>query len=997
MATTEPTINDAIAQILRTTRHSWHNPNIVKSENTSQLTGNSKRPDILITEPGVSPVVIENEVMPAVKVEAEALERLGHELKENGKKILSSIAIRTPLRLRVLAGTALAEDLRTADDIEFALFTGASDKDYVRWPSQGWLKGSIADLSVIAQAATVPPAVVEAAADQLMLGVQQGAGQLAGIEKKFQPALDRIAQALCQEDSEQTRRMAVTILANAFMFHASLAHGPGDLASIRTLEEMKGSGALTQGQILYEWRAILKVNYWPIFDIARRIFEVMPADLGKGLCITLADTATKLVENSLTRSHDLTGAVFQKLIADRKFLAAYYTTPASAALMIGLLLDRNTAPNGFSWSDQKKVEKLKVGDFACGTGTLLSTAYTRLGQYYELHGNNSEDIHPAMMASVLVGADVLPAAAHLTAAMLSGVHPQKTYTDSLIMTVPYGAQKKDKYALGSLDLLASQKTIDAVGATSLGAKGEKQHNVFVSVAHDSFDMVIMNPPFTRDTGQEADKVGVPNSSFAAFGASKNEQTSMAKTFKALLATLEGGHCHDGQAGEATGFIELGHRKLKAGGKLGLITPLSLMSGEAWHKSRQKIAANYDHVVLLSITGQQSKETSFSADTGMAEAMTVGIKSKSANEDAGRATYVVLDDRPSTPLDGYATAKAIRRLIDDGDVRQIEDAPMGGSAIMIGSDKVGEAMQGPLPQDDTWDICRIADLSLAQSAWRLIENHQLWLPGMAKALDDLPPLSKVDDMVAQIGPYHSDIKGDGKAGKIRGPFTLEPTKKPDNVTYPILWTHDAERERAICFEADNQGKPRSAKTAEDKQIVLDKVNEVAASASHLHLNRDFRYNSQATAVQFTKRATIGGRAWLSLKFPRAEMEAAVALWGNCSIGLLLHWWQANNQQSGRGSIGKEALAKMTMLDPHQLSEVQLEQSVALLEKRAATQMLPFNEIDVDKARAELDAEFLIAILGLPEDLAKPGGPLELLRRKLAAEPSIHGSKKSSVHK
>ena len=306
------------------------------------------------------------------------------------------------------------------------------------------------------------------------------------------------------------------------------------------------------------------------------------------------------------------------------------------------------------------------------------------------------------------------------------------------------------------------------------------------------------------------------------------------------------------------------------------------------------------------------------------------------------------------------------------------------------------MQGPLPQDDTWDICRIADLSLAQSAWRLIESHQLWLPGMAKALDELLPLSQVDEMVAQIGPYHADINWSGADGKIRGPFKLEPTSKPDSVTYPILWSHDAERERAICFEADNQGKPRPAKTPQDKQIVLDKVNEVMATASHLHFNRDFRFNSQATAMQFTKRATIGGRAWLSLKFQNAELEAAVVLWGNSSLGLLMHWWQANKQQSGRGSMGKEALAKMTMLDPHQLSETQLQQSMALLEKWAATPMLPFNEINVDKDRTELDAEFLIGILRLPADLAKPGGPLELLRRKLAAEPSIHGSKKSHVH-
>ena len=316
--------------------------------------------------------------------------------------------------------------------------------------------------------------------------------------------------------------------------------------------------------------------------------------------------------------------------------------------------------------------------------------------------------------------------------------------------------------------------------------------------------------------------------------------------------------------------------------------------------------------------------------------------------------------------------------------------------MIGNDKVGEAIEGPLPQDDTWDICRIADLSLAQTAWRLIEHHQLWLPGMAKALEEKLPLSRVDDMVAQIGPYHADINWNGAGGKIRGPFKLEPTKKPESVTYPILWSHDATREYAICFEADNQGVPRPGKTPEEKQIILDKVNEVLASASHLHFNQNFQFNSQAKGMQFTKRATIGGRAWMSLKFPTAEQQAAVALWGNSSLGLLLHWWQANKQQSGRGSLGKEALAKMTMLDPHQLSDVQLQQSMALLEKRAAITMLPFNEIDVDKARAELDAEFLIAILGLPEDLAKPGGPLELLRRKLAAEPSIHGSKKSSVH-
>lgn len=996
MATTEHTINDAIAEALKPTRHGWQAAGVVRSENTGTLTGSNKRPDILVLEPGVSPVVIETEVLPAITVEAEAKDRLGETLRVNGRRILSAIAVRSPSRLRKLAGTALASEIAAADDFEFALYTGDSPLSAARWPDHGWIKGRMSDLSILAQAATVPPAIVEAAADQLMTGVEQAAGQLAGIEQKNPAALERIAAALCQEDSEQTRRMATTILANAFMFHENLAHGPGELAAVRNLDELRGAGQLSRAFILQEWRAILKVNYWPIFDIACNIFEVIPSDLALALADTLATTAARLVENSLTRSHDLTGAVFQKLIVDRKFLAAYYTTPASAALMVGLALNRAVTPDNKSWTDGEALKTLKIGDFTCGTGTLLSTAYTRLGQYYELHGGNSEHLHPAMMGSVLIGADVLPAAAHLTAAMLSGAHPRATYTDSHIMTVPYGAQPKGKVALGSLDLLANEQTFDAVGAVGLGAKGATKKNIFVSVPHDGFDLVIMNPPFTRPTGQEADKVGVPNPMFAAFAAGKDEQKEMKKAFDKVLASLPGEHCYSGQAGEATGFIELAHRKLKPGGTLGLITPLSLMSGEAWDASRRKIARHYDDVILLSVAGRRLREMSFSADTGMGEAMTIGVKRTDAREgNDARAAFVVLDDRPSMPLDGYAVADAIRRSIETHGMRKIEDAPLGGTAVRIGDDVVGQAIEGPLPDDRTWDICRIVDLSLAQAAWRLVDKHILWLPGMASAYGRTLPLARIADMITQIGPYHADINWNGSGGAIRGPFKLEPTQSPASATYPILWAHDADRERSICFEADNEGIVRPGRNDEEAARILDKVNAVQASASHLHFNQNFQFNSQSTAMQYSPRRAIGGRAWMTIRFPSAEMEAAVALWGNTSLGLLLHWWQANKQQSGRGNIGKSALAGFICLDPLQLSAQQLAASAQLLAARAAIAMRPFNQIAADEARAQLDQEFLGGILGLPDSFFVDGGPLALLRRKLAAEPSIHGSKKEAA--
>lgn len=60
-------------------------------------------------------------------------------------------------------------------------------------------------------------------------------------------------------------------------------------------------------------------------------------------------------------------------------------------------------------------------------------------------------------------------------------------------------------------------------------------------------------------------------------------------------------------------------------------------------------------------------------------------------------------------------------------------------------------------------------------------------------------------------------------------------------------------------------------------------------------------SQSTGMQFTPRPTIGGRAWLSIKLPSVELEKALVLWANTSLGLLLRWWHSNKQQSGRGAF------------------------------------------------------------------------------------------------
>jgi hypothetical protein len=549
VVTTEHTINDALASVLRHGRQAWRGPGIIRSENTGLLKSSAGRqPDILVLEPHVSPVVIETEVLPAVTVEPEARARLGESIKSTGRTILSSIAVRLPKRLREIHGPQLQMELSAASDLEMAMFTGSSPSTASRWPHNQWIAGTVSDLSFLTQSATVPPEVVDVAADELTAGIRESAGLFAEVAISHEGATKKISEELRQENGEQTWRMASAILANAFVFHESLAGGPGKLGKIRSIEELKSAHDLTKSTMLNEWRKILEINYWSIFDIARRILEHTPSVISKAVVDTMAKTAARLLEQRLMRSHDLTGAVFQRLIADRKFLAAYYTTPAAAAMLAGLAIRGEHTPAGKDWSDTEALKHMRIADFACGTGTLLSAAYQRVGQFHELAGGDARELHSYMMGGSLVGCDVLPAAAHLTAATLSSVHPSEKYAQSSIMTLAYGRTAGDGIALGSLDLLDPQRRFEILAITAKAAEGtgESTKDIWSSLPHEGFDAVIMNPPFTRDTGHEGGKKGVRNPMFAAFQADKETQKLMAGVLKKLT---QGTSVH-GNAGEA---------------------------------------------------------------------------------------------------------------------------------------------------------------------------------------------------------------------------------------------------------------------------------------------------------------------------------------------------------------------------------------------------------------------------------------------------------------
>ena len=204
MPTTEAELNTALAEVLDGMRRRW----TVSGEPTRGFTGSARRPDVLVVEQGVAPVVVETEFLPAVTVEQDALSRLGERLSVDGADVLAVVAARVPKRFRQVSQAKLRAEIRTASDLEYALFTGETPESARRFPPSGWLTGGMGAFANIIHKAAVPESAVEAAVRHLESGVSAAANIL-GEAVEFRPDTGAyISEALKQEDGLQTRRMA---------------------------------------------------------------------------------------------------------------------------------------------------------------------------------------------------------------------------------------------------------------------------------------------------------------------------------------------------------------------------------------------------------------------------------------------------------------------------------------------------------------------------------------------------------------------------------------------------------------------------------------------------------------------------------------------------------------------------------------------------------------------------------------------------------------------
>ena len=773
---TEQNANNALGALLRRMLPKYD----VLYENTQQIVNRpGLRPDVLITAPGRSPVVVEAEYMPAYTAETEAKERLGLEVAGTARHIDAAIALRYP---------EATKDAYHVDDAvsDAQLSYCVLYSDGTRFPQSGWLDGSVEDLSDLIRLVSVPQRAVDEAADALKDGIDRAASILDQFAQSRPGVVASIAGLLGMSDIIQTYRMAGAIVANAMVFHERMVGMHG----VRPLSQLCSPHARNPKQsILEAWTEILEINYWPIFAVARDIVEQLPFAEASQVLRNLQYTVGQVAATGVDQAHDLTGRIFQRLIADRKYLATFYTLPASAALLARLAV----AKMDVDWSDPKAIADLRIGDFACGTGALLSAVYEQIAARHERAGGDLEALHPVMMEEVLYGCDVMPSAIHITGSTLSGAQPNVGFGNTRLYPFAYGRQRDRTVHIGSLELLVSQSartlfnTSDPARRT--GSVGEETAaQVIADVPHETFDLVIMNPPFTSNTKHYDADDGVLNAAFAAYNSSEREQSQMAERLKRLAQ----GSTYHGHAGLASAFATLAHRKVRAGGIVAFVLPFTAINGSSWAKFRQLIAASYTDISIVSIAAN-GKAMSFSSDTGIAECLVIARKSGDGNDTSiqSRARFTSLRHRPQ----GFAEASAMAMtIVASGHIRSIEDGPYGGTKLTVGDEVVGESLDAPADDYETgWGAGRIADATVAQVAHSLARG-KLWLPAEPKELEI--PIAQLNE-VGQRGLDSQMFISTAH----KGPFTR--VAPSPTATYPALWSHNAKTETRIVCTPDSQ--------------------------------------------------------------------------------------------------------------------------------------------------------------------------------------------------
>ena len=426
--------------------------------------------------------------------------------------------------------------------------------------------------------------------------------------------------------------------------------------------------------------------------------------------------------------------------------------------------------------------------------------------------------------------------------------------------------------------------------------------------------------------------------------------------------------------------------VKRGGTIAVLLPMSSLSAgggagqtwgiqrpdQGWPSFRRKLIDCYTDIRVIGIAGFEDRDSTFSQDTYIAEAMVIARRTPAGERPDGTGCFITLKRRPEDAEEAAHLARAIERTVGElqgeetGTVRDLDS----GSGPDSGNRVEGTVVKTLLRRDDIWSMSRVLNPALVQAVDELRKGRLSIGDGDETA--SLP--------IEALG----DISKLGMTGYETGRILSMQKTEPESRAIPSIQGHDCATQRTLEIPAPDE-------LYLQPQFENRRKN-LSRTMSRLHFNDNFRYNSQSTSALMTTEPSIGRRGWLNVRMENEKQEKALALWLNTSLGLIVHWVTSNHTQNGLGYFSKKQARNVQVLDVTNLTQEQLDRMAETFDQVKKLPLLPANEAWRDRIRAELDRRVLEDVLGLGPEATES---VRSLRNQWCQEPTVQGRKGGAV--
>ena len=954
----EHTFNVALARALRNANANWGEAHDIVTPEATQVHG-SFRIDIEVKDLSTMPKPVAIETAYGGDRDRDALARF-----ENlGDTYDTAISVNIPDVFKEMNDTEAEKALIEGKEIGYALLQRTES----RLPALNYISGSARDLASLIRVTSIPKKKVEQVAENVAKLINQASEALEKLLGEHDRS--RIVKEFGARSDLSTFRTLSILWMDAMLVQTHLRTRLGKEIDTLNFEDLKPT------DLAKSWDRILKRNWRSIFSPAvKELRETANSSIPavQKALNHLNEARVEIERSQIGEQVNVGGELFQKINEDRKTSAAFYTTPPTAELLSTLLIREQDRDD---WSNPELFKSVRIADLACGTGTLIRAAYHRVRELHEAHGgdlNSVAELHKHAMEDGIRACDISPIAAHLTNSGMALIGRGKPYGVTGIGWVKVGNPEKKGLSTGSLELLKKEYLLDWFSKKEGGSMGGEpddnmEGSIFVQTS--GMDYVIMNPPYSRTRKGQA--------AFSMGGLTEKER----KLCQDRWTALRKNEATDAKAGMASSFLCIGAKKVKPGGRIGYVLPLTAAFAGSWRKTRKMLETEFKEIVLINHAGGSGGKQSLSADTHMGEMLLLATRKRTIEEnDPSTSLYAVsLRHVPLRLGESREFARAIQRSVTSlrEEEREVE-------RVLIGGDQVGQVIRFESVGGNPWDQLGVRKPELSISASKLADEGLLCHPS-----GDVQPIrlgcgmSSIEK-VFTVGPTHHSI-GHPLDGEECGAFQWKKiTDASERISSHLsMWVADQENQQRLIVQPTHTG--LLVKAADQERIKDYKSN--------LHYARGMSWTSQKLLAATTPTIVHGGRAWTTLKHTDPRLHKVFSLWANSLFGMLVHWTRGNRSQPGRAPAQVNDIRKIPTPDFAQLPDSAIDRAVSRFDDLSKETLLRACQSHADDVRQKID-DAVIELFDLPNEAKDI---VNLLGKMWCLEPTVHGGNLKALAK